>query len=232
MDRLPEGFLWYSAFILSIVVHEAAHAFAALRLGDKTAYHGGQVTLNPVPHIRREPFGTVIVPIFSYIAGGWMIGWASTPYDPTWAERYHRRSALMALAGPLSNLTIVLVSGLIIRLGVSGGFFFAPERLSFAHVTTTGNTGMLEVFAVHLSIFFSLNLILLLFNLLPIPPLDGSAAVTLLLDEKMAAIYRRFTRHPIVALGGLVLAWKFFGQFIGSFLLTAVNILYLGIASF
>jgi Zn-dependent protease len=226
MDRLAEGFLWYFAFLFSIVVHEAAHALAALRLGDKTAYHGGQVTLNPIPHIRRETFGTVIVPIFSYITGGWMIGWASTPYDNSWAERYHRRSALMALAGPLSNLAILLVSGLIIRLGVSTGLFLAPARLSFTHVTTTGDTGALEVFAVLLSILFSLNLILLLFNLLPIPPLDGSGAVTLLLDEDTAARYRRFTRHPAVALGGLILAWNFFGRFFGPLLLAAVNLLY------
>ena len=70
MPNMAEGFLWYLAFHSSVVVHEASHAFAALKLGDKTAYNGGQVTLDPLPHIKREPFGTVAMPILSFLAGG------------------------------------------------------------------------------------------------------------------------------------------------------------------
>ena len=84
--------VWYAAFLFSLTVHEAAHALVALKLGDPTAYHGGQVTLNPVPHIRREPFGTVVVPIVVYLMSGWMMGWASAPYDPHWAERHPKRA--------------------------------------------------------------------------------------------------------------------------------------------
>ncbi len=82
MPNMAEGFLWYLAFLFSVVVHEASHAFAAMKLGDTTAYEGGQVTLDPLPHIKREPLGTVVVPVFSYLLGGWMIGWASAPMTP------------------------------------------------------------------------------------------------------------------------------------------------------
>ncbi len=94
------GFLWYIAFLFSLTCHEASHALVARWGGDLTAAEGGQVTLNPLPHIRREIFGTVIVPILSYVLGGWMIGWGSAPYDPRWRYQYPRRAAWMALAGP------------------------------------------------------------------------------------------------------------------------------------
>ena len=81
MDFLALGLGWYVVFVFSVTCHEAAHAFAAMKLGDKTAYHGGQVTLDPTPHVRRSPFGMVVVPILSFLLGGWMIGWASAPYD-------------------------------------------------------------------------------------------------------------------------------------------------------
>src|SRR5215468_4693673 len=93
------GLVWYVVFLLSTTCHEAAHALVAKWGGDLTAFRGGQVTLNPLPHIRREPFGMVLFPILSYALGGWMMGWASAPYDPTWCRMYPRRAAKMALAG-------------------------------------------------------------------------------------------------------------------------------------
>lgn len=71
MPNLGEGFLWYLAFLFSIVVHEASHAFTAMKFGDNTTYEGGQVTRDPFPHIKREPVGTVAVPLLSYFVGGW-----------------------------------------------------------------------------------------------------------------------------------------------------------------
>ena len=112
---------WYVAFLLSVTAHEAAHALAALKGGDPTAYLGGQVSLNPVPHVRRSPFGTVVVPLLSYLFGGWMIGWASAPYDPYWAERYPRRAAWMAAAGPAANLILATLAFLLMKLGLAAG---------------------------------------------------------------------------------------------------------------
>src|SRR5512145_2951555 len=95
--------LWYAAFLLSLTFHEAAHAWAARRGGDDTAYLGGQVTLDPRPHVRREPFGMVIFPILSYAMSHSMLGWASTPFDPAWAQAHPRRAAAMSAAGPAAN---------------------------------------------------------------------------------------------------------------------------------
>ena len=108
---LVEGLTWFVVFIFSTTLHEAGHALAAWKLGDSTAYEGGQVSLNPLPHIRREPVGMVLVPLISFAMSHWMMGWASAPYDPLWAHRYPKRAALMAAAGPAANLLLVLVGG-------------------------------------------------------------------------------------------------------------------------
>src|ERR1700679_4089938 len=120
---LVEGAMWFGAFLLSTTCHEASHAWVAFRLGDDTAMKGGQVTLNPVPHIRREPVGMVVVPIISWFAGGWIIGWASAPYSVEWARQHPRRAALMALAGPATNLALALAAALLIRVGYEWNVF-------------------------------------------------------------------------------------------------------------
>src|SRR4029434_1793073 len=98
------GLFWFASFLFSTTVHEAMHALAAWRLGDPTAYNGGQVTLSPAPHVARDPVGMLLVPLVTSVTQGWAIGWASCPYDPVWARRYPGRSALMAAAGPAGNL--------------------------------------------------------------------------------------------------------------------------------
>ena len=229
MDKLIDGMMWYVVFLFSTTVHEAAHAFTAMKLGDNTAYHGGQVTLDPLPHIRREPIGTVLMPILSFFASGWMIGWASTPYDPYWAERYPRRSAWMSLAGPASNLLLVLLSALLIRIGIAAHLFIEPDSINFMHVTAAADeTGMLAAVAVILSIMFTLNLLLFAFNLLPFPPLDGSGALPLLLPEQQAASYSNFISHSGFAFLGLFVAWNIFGKLFDPIHLWAINLLYPG----
>lgn len=220
--------LWYLSFIAAIVAHEAAHAWAAFKLGDPTAYQGGQVTLDPIPHIRREPMGTVVVPLLSFVAGGWMIGWASTPYDRAWADRQPRYAALMALAGPMANLALLLGSGVLIRLGMVLGYFHAPGKIGFTSVVASYQPGVPHGLAVLLSIFFSLNLILLVFNLLPLPPMDGSAIVALAMSDATARRYRQFIERSGFAFLGLILAWKFFGEIIRPLRLLAIQLLYPG----
>src|SRR5258705_6473414 len=123
---LALGVIWYIVFLFSTTCHEASHALAAKMGGDLTAFEGGQVTLNPIPHIRRSTLGMVVVPIVSYLLGGWMIGWASAPFDPSWQRRYPRRSAWMALAGPAANFTLMLVAGIAIRAGIAMGYLQPP----------------------------------------------------------------------------------------------------------
>jgi Zn-dependent protease len=201
------GLVWYVAFLFSLTVHEASHALAAWRLGDPTAYLGGQVTLNPWPHMRREPFGTVVVPVLSFVLAGWMMGWASAPYDPHWARRFPRRAAWMALAGPASNLLLVVLAGVAIRAGMMAGLLEAPRQISVAAVAA-GAPGLGEGLATFLSILFSLNLVLFLFNLVPVPPLDGSAAMGLVLRPEAAERWRDFLRQPMMSLVGIIIAWR------------------------
>lgn len=226
---LFEGMAWYVVFLFSTTLHEASHAWAALKMGDDTAHRGGQVTLDPTPHIRREPIGMVAVPLLSYILGGWMIGWASAPYDPQWAQRYPKKSALMAMAGPAANLALLLIAALAIRLGIVFGFFQAPESVYFDQVVSATSDGIPTFLATFISIGFSLNLLLFLFNLLPFPPLDGSSIPFFFLSEKGADSYWELLRHPGVNLFGIFIAWKIFGAIYPPMHLFAINLLYPGL---
>lgn len=222
------GLVWYVAFLFSTTLHEAAHAWAALRMGDPTAYHGGQVTLNPLPHIRREPFGMVLVPIVVFALSGWMLGWASAPYDPAWAERHPKRSGLMALAGPAANLLLVVATGLVIRTGVTLGWL-APtpgstlDTLARSAVADGSGSSAAVTF---LSVLFGLNLILMVFNLLPLPPLDGSGALPLAMSDELAVRYRSFLRHPAISLAGILLAWRIFWPVFEPVLLFTLRLVY------
>jgi Zn-dependent protease len=213
-DMLVTGLVWYFVFVFSTVCHEAAHALAALRLGDQTAYLGGQVSLDPMPHVRREPIGMVIVPLVSFFLtrGQWMMGWASAPYDPMWAAQYPRRAALMALAGPLANLTLVVIAAVLIRLGLLAGLLRLPrpDELAWTSIVVATEQGFAAGFAMMLSVLFVLNLVLFLFNLLPLPPLDGSALPPLFMDHNTSLRYLEFVRSPAFSLLGLVVAWKVF----------------------
>ena len=182
-DMLVMGVLQYIVFLFSTTCHEAAHALAAKLGGDNTAFHGGQVTLNPVPHIQREPFGMVVVPLLSLVTGSGLIGWASAPYDPLWQQRHPRRAAWMSLAGPAANFALVLLAVLLIHLGIASGFFRAPEMLSRTHLVDATQGGAIEGVAMLLGVMFSLNLLLGCFNLLPLPPLDGFSAIGVLMSD-------------------------------------------------
>src|SRR6059036_34665 len=138
---LVNGLLWFIAFLFSTTVHEAMHAFVAYRGGDPTAYRGGQVSLSPLPHIRREPIGMLIVPLLTTLTNGWAVGWASTPYDPLWAARHPRRAAAMAAAGPAGNLVIALLAFATIKAALAAGIFVSPEHASFNHLVEAARGG-------------------------------------------------------------------------------------------
>jgi Zn-dependent protease len=201
---------WFLVFLLSLSAHEAAHAFVAKRLGDATASLGGQVTLNPLPHIKREPIGMLILPIASYLSSGWMIGWASAPYNSTWAEKYPKRAALMAMAGPAANFAIAFLSWCGLKLGLLAGLFVPGDAWRFSNTVVSVEPGIWTPVAVLLSIAFSLNTLLGVFNLLPLPPLDGGALPLFFLDDERARNYHRFSRSAAPAFLGLIVAWQFF----------------------
>jgi Zn-dependent protease len=205
------GVAWYVVLLLSLTVHEAAHALAALWGGDRTAYQGGQVSLDPAPHMRREPWGTMFIPVLSYVlsGGGYMIGWASTPLDPVWARNYPRRAAWMAAAGPAANLLLAALAGLALRAGMGAGFF-APEYTGFAGLVAGEEGSLWAAAGTILSIAFMLNLVLFVFNLFPMPPLDGAAALGIFLPEDGARrLQEIFATGPMALLGFLAALWLF-----------------------
>lgn len=226
MDKIADGLLWYVAFLFSTTLHEASHAFAAFRLGDRTAYEGGQVTLDPIPHMRREPFGTIVVPIISFLLGGWMIGWASTPYDPRWAYENPRSSAKMSAAGPAANLLLALLAALTIRIGMIAGIFVPPQAIDYTHVIDPTEGGTLATVTSFVNVFFSLNLLLFIFNLLPIPPLDGSGIIPWFLSKERAQKYFLLVHNRSFAFMGILVAWKIFDYVYNPLHLAFINLLF------
>jgi Zn-dependent protease len=224
---LVTGFVWYIVFLLSTTCHEAAHALAAKLGGDLTAYHGGQVSLDPIPHIRREPFGMVIFPILSYLVGGWMMGWASAPYDPRWAERYPKLAAWKSLAGPAANFSLAILAGILIHIGLLAGLFTYPETLGFSQIVRAASDGGAVAAALFLSILFSLNILLGTFNLIPLPPLDGFSGIGVLLPES-AARRLQGLRHSMgsFSLIGLLVAWKVFYPIFRPIFALCIQVLY------
>lgn len=227
-DQLVEGAVYYVVFLFAVTLHEAGHAWAAKIGGDLTAYYGGQVSLDPIPHIKREPFGMVVLPILSVVLTGWPFGFASAPYDPVWAERHPKRAAWMALAGPGANLLLVIVAAIGIRVGIGLSAFTAPDSVFFSQVTSGAEGDLAVAAAFVLSVFFSLNLVLLILNLIPVPPLDGYGALPLVLPESALEAYRGFSRQPMIGWIGILVAWRIFGHLYHPVFLFAVNLLYPG----
>jgi Zn-dependent protease len=205
-----EPVVWLIVFVISVTAHEAAHAWAAWRGGDDTAYLGGQMSLNPIPHMRREPFGMVIVPLLSVMLQRFPIGWASTPFDPVWEQRHPRRAAWMALAGPAANFALALAAFLWLRIGLARGFFVPHASGLYSHLVT-GHVAWIDGMGRFTSMLLVLNTMLCMLNLIPFPPLDGASAITLLLPEAAGLRVRQALRQPALSLVGLMAVWYGFG---------------------
>lgn len=200
MDGIPLYVAMYLVFLFSTTCHEAAHAFVAQKGGDDTAYSLGHVTLDPMPHIFRSPWGMVIAPLIGLYYMGYPLGWASVPYDPYWGQRHPTRRALMSLAGPFANFTIALLCIGTLRVLIEVGVY---------HLSGTGlqsgfvilNEGVAQnspqaAMAFLLSRSFQLNLLLGAFNLIPLPPLDGSSVAEGLLPRALGSFYDRLREIP------------------------------------
>lgn len=174
-------------FLLSLSVHEAAHALSAYYLGDTTARDLGRVTLNPVPHI--DFLGTIVMPVLSAFTGGAaLIGWAKpVPVDWRNLRNIRRDDTLIALAGPASNIVLSV-------------FFFAGlvVATSGAVDVSTGTAG--ELFYRFMRYGLVINIALAVFNMIPIPPLDGSHVVANTLPDDMADKYRSMGLYGMIIL--------------------------------
>lgn len=183
-----------SLFILvySAILHEIAHGMVADRLGDPTARLLGRLTLNPIPHI--DLFMTILLPLMLIISGSPVIfgGAKPVPVDPFNLRDGRKDMALVSLAGPATNLLLAILAGLGIRML----FFFGHSAIA--------TDFFLSFLFYFLTITLQLNLLLAIFNLLPIPPLDGSKIFAMLLPEKEAAAYLSLGQFGIFILLALL----------------------------
>ena len=220
---------WYAVFLISLVVHEAAHSLVALWGGDLTAQLGGQVSLNPWPHIRREPVGAVVVPILSLLIMHWTLGWASAPYNPVWARRYPSRHAAMSAAGPAANLLLALAALLLLKGLIAAGVVEPLDWVGLDSLVRPAggyaDRAWASFLATILSICLSLNLLLFLFNLLPFPPMDGSAILSGLFPRTIGRFFEKMRGDSIFSLLGLLFAWKVFPSIYGPVFKAVVRLL-------
>jgi Zn-dependent protease len=221
-EWLVNGLVQYVVLIFSMTVHEAAHAWWAMRHGDITAYLGGQVSLDPTPHIRREPMGMIFIPLLTYALNGWMMGWASAPLSVQWILNNPRKAAAVSLAGPIANLAVAITVAVLIRVLVGTGTISAGSVYGF------DGSGVELGFGYVLWSFFFLNTVLFVFNMLPIPPLDGSSAIGLLLDEDTAYRLQTMIRQPMIAMMGLVFFFVIGGKLASPVIGALVSLLFVG----
>ena len=178
--------------ILSVVAHELAHGYAAHALGDNTAERAGRLTLNPLAHL--EWFGSFILPVISYLLGGFIIGWAKpVPYNPYNLRNQRWGELLVALAGPAMNVAIALVFGLFLRFVVpSDAILYIVSNIVF------------------------INLLLATFNLVPIPPLDGSKILFSLFPNKLYDLRIKFEKYSfILVVLFVVFLWQYMAPVVG-----------------
>jgi Zn-dependent protease len=199
--------------VLAFSVHESAHAYVAMRLGDPTAYMMGRVTLNPLKHL--DPWGSVIVPAISLFYGGFLIGWAKPcPVTLRNFKNIRRDDILTSLAGPASNL--VMATGALLLLVLfkhAGGANAIGAAMAMADRVEGIDVSGLRMFPVALFLYYAvtINLLLFVFNLFPIPPLDGSHVLRNFLPYNAERIYNQ------IGMYGLIVIFLFGGRFIAAF---------------
>lgn len=183
MTTLFDILFQVAILLFSVILHEVAHGYAALRLGDPTARSEGRLSLNPIKHM--DPWGTVVLPLFLILVRSpFLVGWAKpVPVNPYLMRDPKRGMMLVGAAGPLANIVLILISALALRSLP----FSAPPIL-------------FDLFKYCCAI----NIILALFNLVPVPPLDGSKVVAGILPPKMRQAYVGIERYGIFIIIGLL----------------------------
>ncbi len=188
-------FIALIVLLFSLTVHEMAHAWTADRLGDPTARLLGRVSLNPMVH--ADLIGTIVFPLVSLISGAMLIGWAKpVPVNLRYLRHPRRDYMLVAAAGPASNLVLALLSAIVLALVP-----ISPQTLGEPNVSVP--------IAALLSRLVQLNVLLAVFNMIPIPPLDGGNVLAGLLPPNVAALFNRVRPYGFILLYALILSGGF-----------------------
>jgi Zn-dependent protease len=200
---LQSALFLYIIIIFSSIIHEYAHGWMAYQLGDSTAERMGRLTLNPFAHI--DPFGTVFLPLALLLTSGIFIGYAKpVPFDPRNLRNPRRDTAFVGIAGPASNILIAIVLGLIVRFG--------------------GGIAVLAAVTPFLKFIVLINIWLALFNLIPVPPLDGSKVLLGIIPKVFGGAYDAMERMGFASIiiaifiAGMVipyLVYPLFNLFVG-----------------
>lgn len=178
----------FLSFVPAIVLHEVSHGFVAYKLGDPTAKRAGRLTLNPLAHV--DTFGTILLPFIMMVAGGPVFGYAKpVPYNPTYFKNKRTGDFLVGMAGPAANLVMALAAAIV-------SWLLYPYALQ-----SVGAGGFFSYFyTVFLPMFALINLFLMFFNLLPVPPLDGSSIFALFIPERSLPSYYKVERYAMPVL--------------------------------
>ena len=188
-------FISFAVLLFSLTVHEMAHAWTADRLGDPTARLLGRVSLNPIVH--ADPIGTIVFPLISLISGAVLIGWAKpVPVNLRYLRHPRRDYMLVAAAGPASNLVLALFAAILLAI-----LPITPQTLGEPTVSVP--------LAAILSRLMALNVLLAVFNMIPIPPLDGGNVLAGVLPADLAGLFNKIRPYGFVLLYALVLSGGF-----------------------
>ena len=219
-DTLQFALILIPCLVIAIVFHEVAQGFAAKALGDNTASEQGRLTHNPLPHV--DPVGTLLVPGALALFGGPVFGWAKPV--PVNARRLRNpRFGMMAVAaaGPGINFVLALLGAMVLGLTTQSAMSYGEN--SFGALTLVNDAGEMQVWSTAMFYFILLNLFLGMFNLLPIPPFDGSHIVGGLLPAKLRVHWAKLQRVGMVLLIGLIaVSWVFGTEWIAQVVMPPV----------
>ena len=212
-----EGIISLFVVLFAITVHEASHGLAALKMGDPTAYQMGRITLNPIRHI--DPVGTILLPAILIIMGAPPFGWAKpVPVNPLNLKDPRKDNVIISIAGPASNIGVAVIAFVILKIlmNLNPSLFY------------TSGGGLANILSPLITIVYYtivINVILAIFNLIPIPPLDGSGVLMGLISEEAAQKYEQIRPYGFFILILLIMT-GFIGRILGVILGIVNSLIY------